>query len=88
MKKDTDITKVIFRKHKDGEIVALFPDDVWDRHLIASYGHSWQHGGADYKYVVSITKLATPEEYNSLKTELENLFGYNLKVVKKHISKR
>ena len=78
------MTKVIFRKYKDGDILALFPqvpaDDLGV--LCSSYQHIGQHGGADYTLCISKTKPATPEEYAKLKAELENS-GYCLIVRQK-----
>ena len=77
--------KVIFRKFKDGQIIALFPE-IFDSYkynhgvLCSSYMHVGQHSGADYDTVCSNTKLAKPEEYADLKRELESL-GYSLEVV-------
>ena len=75
------MTKVIFRKYKDGEIIALFPEEV-NGFYISCYMHIGQHSVADYNYVVRETKLATESEYQDLKRELENI-GYNLKAYKK-----
>jgi hypothetical protein len=83
MEKDLEITEVIFRKFKNGEIIALFPHEVWVTNgNVTSYMHVGQHGGADYTHVLSKTKLATPTEALPLYTELESI-GYNLMVIKK-----
>jgi hypothetical protein len=81
MKKDTEKTKVIFRKFPDGEVIALFPEMPEHDYLIGSYMHVGQHGTAS-KGIVQSTKLASPEEYNDLFNELSGM-GYNLKIVKK-----
>lgn len=78
----TEQTKVVFRKYKDGSILALFPSTGYGLCLIESYMHIGQHGGADYNGCILDTKPATPAEYQELKTELESL-GYNLKVIKR-----
>lgn len=80
-----DKTITIFRKYKDGEIIALFPAERWNRHdnTCTSYVHVGQHGDADYDYVVYRTTLATPEEYADLKSELERI-GYDLDIKKKY----
>jgi len=80
MKKDKDITKVIFRVYRDGQVIALFPEIavVFYEDYCLSYMHIGQHGGADYRQVVQITKSATLEQYASLFEELESI-GYNLK---------
>ena len=85
MNKDEDITRVVFRKWKNGDIIALFPDICNDVNnnpdICLSYEHIGQHGSADYG-IVAITKLATKDEYMPLFVELESL-GYNLKVCKR-----
>ncbi|HDZ14732.1 hypothetical protein LCGC14_0844740 [marine sediment metagenome] len=70
--------KTIFRKYPDGEIIALFPQisaNISGWHC-ASYMHVGQYGGATPFFVVSQTRLATPEEYRELYLELERI-GYN-----------
>jgi len=81
MSAETEITKVVFRKFDNGEIIALFPEipGTNDVLTMSSYMHVGQHGSAHLS-VVSNTKLATEEEYSSLKNELENIVGYNLRV--------
>lgn len=83
MKKDKEITKVIFRKFNDGDVVALFPEVQYseDKGLCMSYQYIGQHGAADYSLMYS-TKPAKQEEYKDLYDELTGL-GYNLKIIKK-----
>lgn len=63
---------VIFRKNRDGDIIALFPGVKSDPtgKFCMSYEHVGQHGGADYNWVVSTSQLATPKEYKKLYQEL------------------
>ena len=70
--------KTIFRKFKDGEVIALFPQiaDSIGGGLCQSYMHTGQHSSATPDLVVKLTKLATPEEYAELLAELEQI-GYN-----------
>jgi hypothetical protein len=84
---DKHKTKVIFRKFKDGEIIAIFPElqANENKQYCMSYLHVGQHGAADYCLINGL-KPATPEEFASLKEELESI-GYNLEV-KKRISRR
>lgn len=84
MKTKEPKTTVIFRKFKDGDIIALFPGEKWDNHsgLILSYMHVGQHGSADYNYIITTTLPAKENEYNSLYRELISL-GYNLQINKK-----
>jgi hypothetical protein len=83
MLKDTEITKVVFRKFKDGQVIALFPYVESSRGFCSSYMHIGQHSDADYNHIVRSTKLATADEYADLKNELENSVGYNLEIIKK-----
>ena len=75
-------TRVVFRKFKDGDIIALFPELSEGGPLIESYMHIGQHSGADYSGCIAITKGATPEEYKDLQAELECV-GYNLLIRKR-----
>lgn len=70
-------TKVVFRKWKNGEIIALFPDQPWNRHdyTTTSYMHFGQHGAADYTEVIAITQPAKEHEYQNLLDELKTI-GY------------
>ena len=102
MKQDTEETLVVFRKYKKKhlsdlykdtgrpEILALFPEiiEVPSKYLCSCYERLGQHGSADYYGCVrELTDPATPEEYDSLKKELESL-GYKLKVRKKWIQRK
>jgi len=76
-------TAVIFRKFHGGDIIALFPYEIWGNHgngivTIASYEHVGQHGGASIG-LVNTTKPAKPGEYAELASELERI-GYNLEI--------
>lgn len=86
IRKDQHITKVIFRKEKDGTIIAIFPEEISNptKGYLTYYAHIGQHGECDYHYILSKTKLAKPEEYKDLFKELESM-GYNLKIVKKKL---
>ena len=75
-------TKVVFRKYKDGEILALFPELSEGGAGVESYIHVGQHGGADYSGCIRRTVPATPEEYKDLAEELESI-GYNLLIRKR-----
>jgi hypothetical protein len=87
MEKDTVKTKVIFRKFRDGEVIALFPEIQanFNQSDCESYLHIGQHGATSY-FIVDWTKPAQPKEYESLRQELEAI-GYNLDI-KKRIGKR
>ncbi len=77
-------TRVIFRKWKDGNIIALFPDlnhanGAANRGNIMSYMHVGQHGEASESLLDEkiILKDATAEEAADLRAELE-MIGYVL----------
>jgi hypothetical protein len=84
--KTKPVAKVIFRKFKNKditELIALFPKESYKaNYFTSSYMHIGQHSDVDYHTVISMTTLATPEEYADLKTELESI-GYVLDVKKK-----
>jgi len=88
MTKDTFKTDVIFRKEKDGEILALFPYSLWNfAGDVVCYAHLGQHGAADYNGCIRKSKPAKPEEYKDLLNELQGL-GYNLRVIKKQSGRK
>ena len=79
------MTKVVFRKWKEGDVIALFPDMPWSRYdyTTTSYMHTGQHGAADYAGVITATRPAREEEYRALLAEL-NAIGYDdLRVVQR-----
>jgi len=75
MKKDI----VVFRKYRNGDIIALFPFMNEGLNMCNSYMHIGQHGSADYNLVVSGTKPASKEEYADLFEELKQI-GYNMEI--------
>lgn len=78
------VTEVVFRVFKtDGDVVALFPNEIADLEgNCMSYQRIGQHGAATYNHCISISRPAMPAEYASLKRELESI-GYILKIIKK-----
>lgn len=84
MKKDEFKTVVVFRKYKEGDVIALFPEEFIDLYgNCACYMHVGQHGSVAYSGVVYNTRPAMPKEYRTLKLELEGL-GYRLDVKKRY----
>lgn len=75
-------TSVIFRKFKDGEIIALFPYEFETGNYISSYMHVGQHSGADYYGILKDTRPAIETEYKPLFNELVNI-GYDLEIIKR-----
>lgn len=74
------IDKVVFRKFKDGQIIALFKDTIKDG-MVLSYMSTGQHVNASID-IVKATKLANPSEFIQLKRELRKI-GYNPKTYKR-----
>jgi hypothetical protein len=78
--------KVVFRKFKNNQIIALFPETYnpyrtgrW----LESYMHIGQHSEAD-PAIVRETTLATLSEYAPLLKELQSIYkGYELIIGKK-----
>lgn len=76
-----EVTKVIFRKFTDGDVIALFPELPGSNKVseCMSYAHLGQHSQATTALYYD-TKPCRVGEYFSLFKELESI-GYNLKVV-------
>jgi hypothetical protein len=71
---------VVFRVFPEGDVIALFPNDICDaRDNITSYQHVGQHGAASPSLIEEL-RPATPKEYGPLKKELESI-GYELEVI-------
>ena len=88
MKKDKEVTKVIFKmaRYSDGsgeEVLAFFPGASANPGNVMSYAHVGQHGEASYDFFLKNCRPCTEREYLSLKRELEENFGYRLKIVKR-----
>lgn len=87
MKKDAEETKVIFKmaRYPDGEreVIAFFPGATANPGNIMCYAHVGQHGEACEDFYTRNCRPCTRKEYLPLKHELENCFGYRLKIVKR-----
>ena len=84
MQKDKNITEVIFRRFKEGDVIALFPYEIESLDgQVNSYQRIGQHSGASLE-IIQETKPATIDEpdIKSLYDELTSI-GYNLKIVKR-----
>lgn len=79
------MTKVVFRKWNNGQIIALFPYEPWSRHgyMTTSYMHTGQHGAADYAGVISKTTLPCEHEYQELLNELRSIGYSDLQILKR-----
>ena len=66
------LTKVIYRKYPDGEVIAIFPEipGTIEPHTCTSYMHLGQHAACDPTHVVSTTKPAREEDIADLRREL------------------
>lgn len=82
------MTKVIFRKFADGDIIALFPEEVFAGYLVSSYMHIGQHSEADYNAMIAVTKPASEKEYAALYKELQQVGYDDLKVIKRKPTKK
>lgn len=85
-------TKVIFRVFTDGvaigDVIALFPEIPYTHHSndCECYQHIGQHGRANYRNLLSVTRMATVEEYRPLYRELQGI-GYDLQVCRRQSQK-
>lgn len=78
------MTKVLFRKTKDGYIDAVFPFELSTfQPTMVCYSRIGQHSSACPLWVYQDTSPASPEEYKSLKKELESIGYDDLEVLKR-----
>lgn len=77
--------KVIFRKEKDGNIIAIFPYIIWTGSLVTCFDGS--HGACDYWHIIKKTKPCQESEYKHLNRILHNFYGYDTKVIKRYSHK-
>lgn len=79
-KREKDRTVVVFRRWRDGDVIALFPERATDPvgHYCDSFQHLGGHSAADPVAIVAQTTPATPDEYRELAEELTMGYGYNL----------
>ena len=83
MQDETTQTPTIFRKYRDGEIIALFPTIPADLDgNCSSYVHVGQHGAADPGHVIARTRPATSDEYADLLAELTDI-GYIVRPIRR-----
>lgn len=75
--------KVIFRKYKNGNIVAIFPYIIWSNSFSTCFDDEG-HSACDYHHIIKQTKPATEDEYKYRARLLYNFYGYDLKVIKKY----
>lgn len=86
-KKVVVVTPVVFRKTRrkgeDQEVFAFFPDADVCFGRILCYSHFGQHSEADYAFCSKGCCKCSEAEYAPLKKELEEQFGYVLKVLRR-----
>lgn len=77
----SDYTLVVFRRWKNGDVIALFPylPGAPDATTCQSYEHIGQHGAATPHLVIAATRPAKESEYADLKKELHSI-GYDLDI--------
>lgn len=94
MKQDEQKTDVIFRmcvnkfsKEQDdlNRCIAIFPytGDYKIDGYVMCYQHVWQHYSAHYDWVMQYTVPAQPEQFEPLKKELEQWYGYNFRIMQR-----
>lgn len=74
--------KVIFRKFKEGDVVALLPECPATYGRVVCYQHIGQHGEADSS-ISMFTKPASDAEYAPLLRELQGIYDGQLRVTKR-----
>ena len=79
-----DKVKVIFRKNKNNDVIAFFPEARVNYGNIMSYMHIGQHSEASYQFYTE-TKKADESEYNSLLDELKSIYDDCILVVKQRL---
>lgn len=78
MEKDKEPTEMLFRKYRNGDIIALMPYVIeGPSRFCQSYMHVGKHGPARYEHIMQCTRPAKEQEYAELKLELESI-GYNV----------
>jgi len=77
---NTAPTKVIFLiNEKNNDLFAYFPEEIHNGEFATGYSQLGQHSAVHPDYAKE-SRPATPEEYQNLKTELEEI-GYNLEIL-------
>ena len=84
MDKDETETPMIFRRFKDGDIIAIMPTlpGTGDPFTCLSYQHVGQHGSCNPSHVVRMTAVARAHEYAELKAELTRI-GYKVRAIQR-----
>ena len=80
-----DKVKVIFRKDREGNIIAFLPELRVNRGNIMSYMHTGQHSEASYEFYLT-TRKANKNEYTDLFAALRNIYDDCELVLKQKIN--
>lgn len=78
------MTQVTFYNEPGAGVMAVFPKEYWNdlsKDTYTCYAHIGQHSAVHKDYLKECT-IATKDEYQPLKTELESI-GYELKILNK-----
>lgn len=78
--------EVIFRIEKGGEVLAVFPFEIWSKnnYSLTGYAHNGQHVAADWLYIRDCTRPASEADAAPLLAELRAI-GYDDLTVKKRL---
>lgn len=80
-------TDVIFRTDKsNGDTIAYFPYEISVGYDATCYARVGQHSQCSHEYITGCTIPCN--DYEPLKRELENLFGYELNIIKRRSYKK
>lgn len=82
------MTPVVFRKFRNGDVIALFPQEYGLFGQCVSYMHIGQHSLVEYPLVVRRTKPAIAEEREQLWQELHRIGYADLVVYSRKPSRR
>lgn len=80
---DSEKIKVIYKKFKDGEIIAIFPDlpgKVGDKNTCESYMLVGEHSYCEKKLIKTL-KNATQQDYRKINSLLQNRYNNKLDVI-------
>ena len=80
-----DKVKVIFRKNKNNDVIAFFPEARVNYGNIMSYMHIGQHGEASLEFYLT-TRKANENEYADLFAELRGIYDDCQLVAKQRIN--
>ena len=74
--------KVLFRKQKSGDIIAILPEEHSHKvNEIVTYESTIGFDHANYDIILEQTKPASDEEYYELLNELEEYYNIKLQVL-------